>query len=94
MTERELKTNGGELAVTEENKADYVRRVVRWRLERGVRKQGQSLLRGFYEVIIIFFEKFEVIEMTAAGSRSGAGVGIRRSRARIGAVRHSRDRHL
>uniref|UniRef100_A0A914UWT3 HECT-type E3 ubiquitin transferase n=1 Tax=Plectus sambesii TaxID=2011161 RepID=A0A914UWT3_9BILA len=51
VTERELKANGSELVVTEENKDDYIRRIVRWRLERGVRKQGQSLLRGFYEVV-------------------------------------------
>ena len=52
--ERDLKVNGSHIAVTESNKHDYIKRMVRWRLERGVRKQAESLLRGFYEVKLVF----------------------------------------
>lgn len=30
---------------------EYLERVVRWRLERGVSQQTESLVRGFYEVV-------------------------------------------
>lgn len=30
---------------------EYLERMVRWRLERGVSEQTESLVRGFYEVI-------------------------------------------
>lgn len=30
---------------------EYLERMVRWRLERGVSDQTESLVRGFYEVI-------------------------------------------
>ena len=38
---------------------DYIERVVKWRLERGVSAQTESLVRGFYEVckkVEYFFE--------------------------------------
>ncbi|XP_019648057.1 PREDICTED: E3 ubiquitin-protein ligase HECW2-like isoform X2 [Branchiostoma belcheri] len=51
VTERELITNGKNVPVTEKNKLNYIERVVKWRLERGVAEQTESLVRGFYEVI-------------------------------------------
>jgi len=50
MTERELKTNGRNIAVTEKNKKEYIERMVKWRVERGVVEQTASLVRGFHEV--------------------------------------------
>jgi len=50
MTERELKPNGKNIAVTEKNKKDYIERMVKWRVERGVAEQTSSLVRGFHEV--------------------------------------------
>jgi len=50
MTERELKPNGRNIAVTEKNKKDYIERMVKWRVERGVAEQTASLVRGFHEV--------------------------------------------
>jgi hypothetical protein len=50
MIERELITDGRHIAVTDANKHDYIRRVCKWRLERGVRAQAEAMLAGFYEV--------------------------------------------
>lgn len=55
--ERELKTGGAMIAVTEENKQEYIERLVKWRLERGVKKQANAVLKGFYEVNFDFFAK-------------------------------------
>ena len=51
LIERELKSNGRNVAVTEKNKKDYIERMIQWRLDRGVADQTQSLIRGFYEVL-------------------------------------------
>ena len=51
VVERELKANGRNVAVTEKNKKDYIERMIRWRLDRGVAEQAQSLVRGFHEVL-------------------------------------------
>ena len=54
MSERELKPNGKNLPVTEKNKKEYIEKVVKSRLERGVTEQTESLIRGFHEVIHLF----------------------------------------
>lgn len=36
--------------MTEKNKKEYIERMVKWRVERGVVQQTQALVRGFYEV--------------------------------------------
>ncbi|VDI22521.1 E3 ubiquitin-protein ligase HECW2 [Mytilus galloprovincialis] len=51
VTERELKPNGKTLAVTERNKKEYIEKMVKWRLERGVTEQTESVVRGFNEVL-------------------------------------------
>ncbi|RUS75276.1 hypothetical protein EGW08_016968 [Elysia chlorotica] len=51
VTERELKPNGKNINVTERNKKDYIEKMVKWRLERGVTEQTESLIRGFHEVL-------------------------------------------
>lgn len=50
VVEKELKPNGKNIAVTERNKREYIERMVKWRLERGVSEQTDNLVRGFYEV--------------------------------------------
>ena len=50
VTERELKSGGANTQVTEKNKKEYIERMVRWRVERGVVQQTEALVRGFYEV--------------------------------------------
>lgn len=50
ITERELKPGGANIPVSEKNKKEYIERMVKWRIERGVVQQTESLVRGFYEV--------------------------------------------
>ena len=50
ITERELKPNGKNIPVTEKNKKEYIEKMVKWRVERGIVEQTESLVRGFYEV--------------------------------------------
>ncbi|KAK7429230.1 E3 ubiquitin-protein ligase tom1 [Neonectria magnoliae] len=47
----DLVENGREIAVTEENKHDYVRLVVEHKLLSSVKEQMESFLRGFHEII-------------------------------------------
>ncbi|KAK2509842.1 hypothetical protein MC885_005896, partial [Smutsia gigantea] len=49
VTERELKSGGANTQVTEKNKKEYIERMVKWRVERGVVQQTEALVRGFYE---------------------------------------------
>ncbi|XP_062613683.1 E3 ubiquitin-protein ligase HECW2-like [Saccostrea cucullata] len=71
VTERELKPNGKLLPVNERNKKEYIERMSKWRLERGVTEQTESLIRGFHEVIdsrlISMFDARE-LELVIAGS--------------------------
>lgn len=50
VIEKELKPNGKNIGVTEKNKREYIEKMVKWRLERGVCEQTESLVKGFYEV--------------------------------------------
>lgn len=45
----ELKENGANIPVTGENKEEYVRLVVSYRLDNSIRDQIKSFLEGFYE---------------------------------------------
>ncbi|XP_053678150.1 E3 ubiquitin-protein ligase HECW2 [Anopheles nili] len=47
----ELKPNGRNITVSERNKRDYLERIIKWRLERGVLEQTEWLVRGFNEVV-------------------------------------------
>lgn len=50
---------------------EYIERIVRWRLERGVAEQTESLVRGFYEVVdprlVAVFDARE-LELVIAGT--------------------------
>ncbi|XP_062970617.1 E3 ubiquitin-protein ligase HECW1 [Cynocephalus volans] len=71
VTERELKSGGANTQVTEKNKKDYIERMVRWRVERGVAQQAEALVRGFYEVVdsrlVSVFDARE-LELVIAGT--------------------------
>ncbi|XP_066248199.1 E3 ubiquitin-protein ligase HECW2 isoform X2 [Euwallacea similis] len=71
VKERELKPGGRNVPVTEKNKKEYLERIVRWRLERGVAGQTESLVRGFYEVVdprlVSVFDARE-LELVIAGT--------------------------
>lgn len=47
----ELKSNGASIAVTEENKREYVKLYVNYRFMRGIEQQFLSLQKGFTELI-------------------------------------------
>lgn len=71
IVERELKPNGKSIVVNERNKKEYLERMVKWRLERGVQEQTESLVRGFYEVVdprlVSVFDARE-LELVIAGT--------------------------
>ncbi|XP_062861504.1 E3 ubiquitin-protein ligase HECW2 [Trichomycterus rosablanca] len=71
ITERELKPGGAGVAVCEKNKKEYIERMVKWRIERGVAQQTESLVRGFYEVVdvrlVSVFDARE-LELVIAGT--------------------------
>lgn len=58
ITERELKPGGANIPVSEKNKKEYIERMVKWRIERGVVQQTESLVRGFYEVPPVCVDSF------------------------------------
>jgi E3 ubiquitin-protein ligase HUWE1 len=45
----ELKEGGAKIPVTEENKGEYVRLVVSYRLDNSIKEQNLAFLDGFYE---------------------------------------------
>ncbi|TRY80057.1 hypothetical protein TCAL_06772 [Tigriopus californicus] len=71
IVERDLKPGGKHVQVTEKNKKDYIERVVKWRLERGVAAQTDILVKGFYEVVdprlLAVFDARE-LELVIAGT--------------------------
>ncbi|KAA0704922.1 E3 ubiquitin-protein ligase HECW1 [Triplophysa tibetana] len=71
VTERELKSGGTNIQVTEKNKKEYIERMARWRVERGVVPQAEALVRGFYEVVdsrlVSVFDARE-LELVIAGT--------------------------
>ncbi|XP_054165523.1 E3 ubiquitin-protein ligase HECW2-like [Oppia nitens] len=71
VVEKELKAGGRNIAVTERNKKEYIDRMVKWRLERGVVDQTDSLVKGFFEVIdqrfVSVFDARE-LELVIAGT--------------------------
>uniref|UniRef100_A0A1B0A7P4 HECT-type E3 ubiquitin transferase n=1 Tax=Glossina pallidipes TaxID=7398 RepID=A0A1B0A7P4_GLOPL len=72
VVERELKADGSNISVTENNKREYLGRLIKWRLQRGVQEQTKSLVRGFYEVIdsrLITVFDAETFELVIAGTR-------------------------
>lgn len=46
----ELKENGAEIPVTEENKTDYIELLVEWRFNRGIEQQTKAFFQGFTSV--------------------------------------------
>ncbi|NWH39016.1 HECW1 ligase, partial [Chloropsis cyanopogon] len=66
-----LKSGGANTAVTEKNKKEYIERMVKWRVERGVVQQTEALVRGFCEVVdsrlVSVFDARE-LELVIAGT--------------------------
>eukprot|EP00127_Corallochytrium_limacisporum_P005528 Clim_evm45s207 gene=Clim_evmTU45s207 len=51
LVEVDLKPDGRNIVVTDENKFDYVRLVTDWRLKRGIQEQMSAFMEGFNEFI-------------------------------------------
>ncbi|XP_070581040.1 E3 ubiquitin-protein ligase SMURF2-like [Ptychodera flava] len=51
ITSYELKPNGKDIPVNEDNKKEYVKLYVQWRFMRGIEAQFQALKKGFEELI-------------------------------------------
>ncbi|GAB1598341.1 E3 ubiquitin-protein ligase Su(dx)-like isoform X3 [Argonauta hians] len=51
LEQHELKPNGAELKVSEENKDEYISLMTNWRFTRGVEEQTKAFLDGFSEVV-------------------------------------------
>ncbi|XP_050546204.1 E3 ubiquitin-protein ligase HECW2-like [Daktulosphaira vitifoliae] len=69
--EKDLKPGGQRIFVTEKNKKEYIDKIVKWRLERGVTEQTEALVQGFYEVVdpklVSVFDAQE-LELVIAGT--------------------------
>jgi len=69
--EKELKPGGQRIFVTEKNKKEYIDKIVKWRLERGVTEQTEALVHGFYDVVdprlVSVFDAQE-LELVIAGT--------------------------
>jgi len=51
VTEEDLKPNGRNIEVTNENKKEYVDLMVKWRIEKRIAEQFQAFKEGFHELI-------------------------------------------
>jgi len=51
ITKYELKENGRDIPVTNENKDEYIHLYVQWRFKVGIEKQFNTLQKGFHEII-------------------------------------------
>ncbi|XP_025204301.1 E3 ubiquitin-protein ligase HECW2-like [Melanaphis sacchari] len=69
--EKELKPGGQRIFVTDKNKKEYIDKIVKWRLERGVTEQTGALVQGFYDVVdprlVSVFDAQE-LELVIAGT--------------------------
>jgi atrophin-1 interacting protein 5 (WW domain-containing E3 ubiquitin protein ligase 1) len=53
----ELKPDGNDIKLTEENKSEYLELMTKWRFTRGVEEQTKAFLHGFNEVLFLFFHR-------------------------------------
>ena len=67
----DLKPDGSEVAVTEENKHEYIQLMTEWRFNRGVQDQKKAFLDGFQEVVPLhwlqYFDERELEVSPAPG---------------------------
>lgn len=60
----ELKPGGADIPVTESNKREYVKLIVRYRLLRGIAEQMDAMKRGFSEIVPVeFLDMFDEKEL-------------------------------
>ena len=62
--EKELKPGGLDIPVEEDNKQEYIDLMVKWRMDRGVSQQMESLVKGFREIIpLSLVKQFDAQEL-------------------------------
>lgn len=60
----ELKEEGGNITVTQENKEEYINLMTQWRFNRGIEEQTKALLEGFNEVVpLVWLQYFDEREL-------------------------------
>ncbi|XP_053402925.1 E3 ubiquitin-protein ligase Su(dx)-like [Mercenaria mercenaria] len=64
ISQHELKEGGADIAVTNENKEEYINLMTNWRFTRGVEEQTKAFLGGFSEVVpqqwLQYFDEREI----------------------------------
>lgn len=64
ITQHDLKEGGADIAVTNENKEEYINLMTNWRFNRGVEEQTKAFLDGFSEVVPLqwlqYFDEREI----------------------------------
>ncbi|XP_052815238.1 E3 ubiquitin-protein ligase Su(dx)-like [Mya arenaria] len=64
ISQHDLKENGADVAVTNENKEEYINLMTNWRFTRGVEEQTKAFLDGFSEVVPLqwlqYFDEREI----------------------------------
>lgn len=64
ISQHDLKEGGSEIAVTNENKEEYINLMTNWRFTRGVEEQTKAFLDGFSEVVPLqwlqYFDEREI----------------------------------
>ena len=64
LVEKELKSGGLDIPVEESNKQEYIELMVKWRMDRGVSQQMESLVKGFREIIpLSLVKQFDAQEL-------------------------------
>ena len=64
LVEKELKPDGLDIPVMEDNKQEYIDLMVKWRMDRGVSQQMESLVKGFREIIpLSLVKQFDAQEL-------------------------------
>ncbi|TRY98607.1 hypothetical protein DNTS_005287 [Danionella cerebrum] len=77
VSTHELKPDGGNIQVTEENKEEYIRLVAEWRLSRGVEEQTQAFFEGFNEVLPQQYLQYFDAKELETGAQSKATLSSR-----------------
>lgn len=58
ISSHDLKPNGSEIKVTEENKEEYLSLMTQWRFNRGIEEQTKAFLDGFNEVVPLYWLQY------------------------------------
>ncbi|EDO49327.1 predicted protein, partial [Nematostella vectensis] len=58
VTSHDLKPGGTDIAVTEENKEEYISLMTEWRLNRGIEEQTRAFLEGMHEVLPLYWIQY------------------------------------